>query len=132
MSPGNLYRYCRQEEIIAAVAERDPAPMRRSNSPPSARAISSRAFSALAHHHLVDRSVEEVALLRRDHAESRRNAKRAYLSGDGARLRARFLSMLAAPRSAAKSAATLDLDGHPDGAVRAQRAVALRRAWSVL
>src|SRR5256714_10657531 len=62
MSPGNLYRYFRsKEEIIAGIAERE-------------RALAAQQFAALgqgnlfdglaalAQHHLVERSIEEVSL----------------------------------------------------------------------
>ena len=82
MSPGNLYRYFRsKEEIIAAFAERD-----RAGAAQQFAAVGQGDFfeglAALAQHHLVERSLEEVALCAEIMAESRRNPTIAKIMGE--------------------------------------------------
>src|SRR3979490_3020136 len=73
MSPGNLYRYFRsKEDIIAGIAERD-----RADAAQQFASVGHGNFfdglAQLAQHHLIERSVEEVALCVEIMAESRRN-----------------------------------------------------------
>ena len=73
MSPGNLYRYFRsKEEIIAGIAERDRAEAARQFA-----AVGQGDFfdglAALAQHHLVDRTDDEVSICAEIMAESRRH-----------------------------------------------------------
>src|SRR3954471_11257136 len=82
MSPGNLYRYFRsKEDIIAAIAERD-----RAETAQQFAALGQGNFfdglAALAQHHLVERSLEEVALCAEIMAESRRNPAVARIYQD--------------------------------------------------
>src|SRR5260370_26606071 len=82
MSPGNLYRYFHsKEEIIAGIAERD-----RAETAQQFAAVGQGNFfdglAALAHHHLIERSVEEVALCAEIMAESRRNPAVARIYQD--------------------------------------------------
>src|SRR5205085_9689200 len=95
MSPGNLYRYFRsKEDIIAGIAERD-----RAETAQQFAAVSAENFfdglAALAQHHLVERSMEEVALCAEIMAESRRNPAVARIYQDiEADVRARFIELL--------------------------------------
>lgn len=112
MSPGNLYRYFRsKEEIIAGIAERD-------------RADTARDFAAvgdgnffdglarLAKQHLVERSLEEVALCAEIMAESRRNPAVARIYQDiEADVRARFIELLKNAAERGEIRRDLDLDG---------------------
>src|SRR5882724_6870718 len=112
MSPGNLYRYFRsKEEIIAGIAERD-----RADAAQQFAAVGASGFfdglAALAHHHLVERSVEEVALCAEIMAESRRNGEVARIYQDMERdVRARFLSMLRGAAERGEIRRDIDLDG---------------------
>ena len=100
MSPGNLYRYFHsKEEIIAGIAERD-----RAETAQQFAAVGQGNFfdglAALAHHHLIERGVEEVALCAEIMAESRRNPAVARIYQDMERdVRERFVALL---RSAAE------------------------------
>ena len=95
MSPGNLYRYFRSKEaIIAGIAERD-----RAETAQNFAAVSAENFfdglAALAQQHLVERSLEEVALCAEIMAESRRNPAVARIYQDiEADVRARFIELL--------------------------------------
>ena len=113
MSPGNLYRYFRsKEDIIAGIAERD-----RAETAQNFAAVSAGNFfdglAALAQHHLVERSLEEVALCAEIMAESRRNPAVARIYQDmEADVRARFIDIAASARpSAVRSAATSTSNG---------------------
>ena len=112
MSPGNLYRYFRsKEEIIAGIAERD-----RADAAQQFAAMEGRDFfdglAALAQHHLVERSVEEVALCAEIMAESRRNADVARIYQDMERdVRARFIGLLQSAVERGEIHRDVDLDG---------------------
>lgn len=74
MSPGNLYRYFPSKEaVIAGIAERDRAEVREQFKAVETAPEVFGALGALARHHLVERSAEEVALCAEIMAESRRN-----------------------------------------------------------
>ena len=112
MSPGNLYRYFRsKEDIIAGIAERD-------------RADAAQQFASVGHgnffdglaqlakHHLVERSVEEVALCVEIMAESRRNPAVARIYQDmEADVRERFLALLRSAAERGEIRRDLDFDG---------------------
>jgi TetR/AcrR family transcriptional repressor of uid operon len=112
MSPGNLYRYFRsKEEIIAGIAERE-------------RAIAAQQFAALgqgklfdglaamAQHHLVERSVEEVSLCAEILAESRRNPAVARIYQEMERdVRSRFIAILQSAAGRGEIRRDIDLDG---------------------
>ena len=113
MSPGNLYRYFRsKEEIIAGIAERD-------------RAETAQQFAAVGQGNFFDGLAAARAApsgrtqrrggraLCRDHGgEPAQSRRRAHLPGHGGgRARALHRHCCAAPPSAAKSAANIDLDG---------------------
>jgi AcrR family transcriptional regulator len=125
MSPGNLYRYFRsKEEIIAGIAERD-----RAETAQQFAAVGEGSFfdglAALAQHHLVERSVEEVALCAEIMAESRRNPAVARIYQDmEADVRARFILLL---KSAAERGEIRDIDF--DGTVTVLFALADGLSW---
>ncbi len=125
MSPGNLYRYFRsKEEIIAGIAERD-----RADAAEQFAAVGEGSFfdglAALAQHHLVERSAEEVALCAEIMAESRRNPAVARIYQDmEADVRKRFIAML---RSAAERGEIRDVDF--DGTVTVLFALADGLSW---
>ena len=112
MSPGNLYRYFRsKEDIIAGIAERD-------------RADAAQQFASVGHgnffdglaqlakHHLVERSVEEVALCVEIMAESRRNPAIARIYQDmEADVRQRFIALLRSAADRGEVRRDLDFDG---------------------
>ena len=125
MSPGNLYRYFRsKEDIIAGIAERD-----RAEAAEQFAAVGKGDFfdglAALAQHHLVERSAEEVALCAEIMAESRRNPAVARIYQDmEADVRERFTAML---RSAAERGEICDIDF--DGTVTVLFALADGLSW---
>jgi TetR/AcrR family transcriptional repressor of uid operon len=112
MSPGNLYRYFRsKEEIIAAIAERD-----RAETAQNLAAVSAENFfdglAALAQQHLVERSLEEVALCAEIMAESRRNPAVARIYQDiEADVRARFIELLKSAAERGEIRRDIDLNG---------------------
>ena len=114
MSPGNLYRYFPSKEaIIAGIAERDRAEVadaaRRTR---SSRRISSARFAALARHHFVERTAEEVGLCAEIMAESRRNPEIArILQGFDADVKARLIAMLRAAAERGDIRADVDFEG---------------------
>src|SRR6185503_8151723 len=112
MSPGNLYRYFRsKEDIIAGIAERD-----RAETAQQFAAVGQGSFfdglAALAQHHLVERSMEEVALCAEIMAESRRNPAVARIYQDmEADVRARFITLLQHASERGEIRRDLNLDG---------------------
>ena len=112
MSPGNLYRYFRsKEDIIAGIAERDRAETARQFA-----AVGQGNFfeglAALAQQHLVERSMEEVALCAEIMAESRRNPAVARIYQDTeADVRARFVTLLRKAAERGEIRRDLDFDG---------------------
>src|SRR6187549_1762730 len=126
MSPGNLYRYFRsKEEIIAGIAERD-----RADAAEQFAAVGNGNFfdglAALAQHHLVKRSTEEVALCAEIMAESRRNPAVARIYQDiEADVRARFIELL--KRAAARGEIRRDIE--LDGTVTVLFALADGLSW---
>ena len=126
MSPGNLYRYFRsKEEIIACIAERD-----RADAAEQFAAVGKGDFfdglAALAQHHLVERSAEEVALCAEIMAESRRNPAVARIYQDmEVDVRARFIALL--QRAAERGEIRRDLD--VDGVVTVLFALADGLSW---
>jgi len=125
MSPGNLYRYFRsKEDIIAGIAERD-----RADAAQQLAAVGQGNFfeglAQLAKHHLVEKSVEEVALCAEIMAESRRNPAVARIYQDmEADMRARFVGLL---RAAAERGEIRNLDF--DGTVTVLFALADGLSW---
>ena len=99
MSPGNLYRYFPSKEaIIAGIAERDRAEVgaqlaRCADHAPDFFAT----FEALAHHHFVERTADEVGLCAEIMSESRRNPAIAQIMQDfDDDVKARLIGMLRA------------------------------------
>src|SRR5215212_10833131 len=112
MSPGNLYRYFRsKEDIIAGIAERD-----RADAAQQFDALDQGNFfdglAGMAQHHLVERSLEEVALCAEIMAESRRNPAVARIYQDmEADVRARFIALLQQAAERGEVRRDIDLDG---------------------
>jgi len=74
MSPGNVYRYFPSKEaIIAGIAERDRAEVAAQLADTQFATDFFSTFAALARHHFVERTVEEVGLCAEIMSESRRN-----------------------------------------------------------
>jgi TetR/AcrR family transcriptional regulator, repressor for uid operon len=96
MSPGNLYRYYESKvAIIAGIAERDRAEVltQLANAPFSSDFFGTMA--ALARHHVVERTAEEVGLCAETMAESRRNPEVARIfQGFDADVKARLIAVL--------------------------------------
>jgi AcrR family transcriptional regulator len=113
MSPGNLYRYFRsKEDIIAGIAERDRAETAQQFAAVDSAGNFFDGLAALAQHHLVERSVEEVALCAEIMAESRRNPAVARIYQDmEADVRARFIALLRSAAERGEVRHDLDFDG---------------------
>jgi AcrR family transcriptional regulator len=113
MSAGSLYRYFPSKEaIIAGIAERD-----RANAAASFAAAQSApdffaGLAGLAHHHLIERSKEEVGLCAEIMAESRRNpdVARIYQSIE-ADVKGRLTAMLRAAAERGEISRDTDFDG---------------------
>ncbi len=74
MSPGNLYRYFPSKEaIIAGIAERDRAEVAAQLASAQNSPDFFATFAALARHHFVERTADEVGLCAEIMSESRRN-----------------------------------------------------------
>jgi len=74
MSPGNVYRYFPSKEaIIAGIAERDRAEVAAQLASAQFTTDFFTSFAALARHHFVERTAEEVGLCAEIMSESRRN-----------------------------------------------------------
>jgi len=112
MSPCNLYRYFRSKEnIIAGIAERD-----RAETAQQFAAVGQGNFfdglALLAKQHLVERSMEEIALCAEIMAESRRNPAVARIYQDmEADVRERFITLLRGAAARGEVRCDLDFDG---------------------
>lgn len=74
MSPGNVYRYFPSKEaIIAGITERDRAEVAAQLASTHFSTDFFSTFAALARHHFVERTAEEVGLCAEIMSESRRN-----------------------------------------------------------
>ncbi|MEA2928416.1 MAG: TetR/AcrR family transcriptional regulator, repressor for uid operon [Hyphomicrobiales bacterium] len=113
MSPGSLYRYFRsKEEIIAGIAERDRAETAQQFAAVDRAGNFFDGLATLAQHHLVERSVEEVALCAEIMAESRRNPAVARIYQDmEADVRARFIALLRGAAERGEVRRDLDFEG---------------------
>jgi AcrR family transcriptional regulator len=113
MSPGNLYRYFRSKEaIIAGIAERDRAEVGAQLANAQFTTDFFATFAALARHHFVERTAEEVGLCSEIMTESRRNPTIAKIMQDfDDEVRARLVSMLRAAAERGDISAEIDFEG---------------------
>jgi AcrR family transcriptional regulator len=127
MSPGNLYRYFRsKEDIIAGIAERDRAETAQQFDAVDRAGNFFDGLAALAQHHLVERSMEEVSICAEIMTESRRNPAVARIYQDmEADVRKRFVALL--HRAAERGEIRRDLDF--DGTVTVLFALADGLSW---
>jgi AcrR family transcriptional regulator len=110
MSPGNLYRYFPSKEaIIAGISERNRADAAESFAAVDQAPDFFAGLAALARHHLVERTAEEVGLCAEIMAESRRNPEIARQYQDIERdVKARLVALL--QRAAVRGEISRDLD----------------------
>jgi AcrR family transcriptional regulator len=110
MSPGNLYRYFPSKEaIIAGIAERDRAEVGAQLASAQFTTDFFATIAALARHHFVERTAEEVGLCAEIMTESRRNPTIAKIMQDfDQEVRERLISMLRA--AAGRSDISVDID----------------------
>jgi TetR/AcrR family transcriptional repressor of uid operon len=112
MSPGNLYRYFPSKEaIIAAIAERDRAEVGAELAAAQGSDDFFATFGALARHHLVERSADDVGLCAEMVSESRRNPAIARIMGDFDKdVHARLVAILQAAAERGEIHADTDFD----------------------
>ncbi len=113
MSPGNLYRYFPSKEaIIAGIAERDRAEVGAQLAAAQYTDDFFATFAALARHHLVDRSADDVGLCAEMVAESRRNPAIGRIMQDfDADVHTRLVAMLRAAAERGDIRADVDFEG---------------------
>ena len=113
MSPGNLYRYFPSKEaIIAGIAERDRAEVGAELGAAQFTDDFFATFAALARHHLVERSADDVGLCAEMVAESRRNPAIGRIMQDFDRdVHTRLVAMLRAAAARGDIRADVDFDG---------------------
>jgi AcrR family transcriptional regulator len=113
MSPGNLYRYFPSKEaIIAGIAERDRADAKESFAAVHEAPDFFTGLAALARHHLVERSGEEIALCAEIMAESRRSPDIARIYQDIERdVKSLIVKMLERAAESGEISRGLDLEG---------------------
>jgi len=113
MSPGNLYRYFPSKEaIIAGIAERDRAEVGAQLASAQFTTDFFATFAALARHHFVERTADEVGLCAEIMSESRRNPTIAKIMQDfDAEVRERLVSMLRVAAERGDISADIDFDG---------------------
>jgi AcrR family transcriptional regulator len=113
MSPGNLYRYFPSKEaIIAGIAERDRAEVGAQLAGAVFATDFFATFGALARHHFVERTAEEVGLCAEIMTESRRNPTIAKIMQDFDHdVRARLVTMLKAAAERGDICADIDFEG---------------------
>ena len=110
MSPGNLYRYfASKDAIIIGIAERDRAEFTQQLAGAPFSSDFFGTLAALARHHLVERSAEEVALCSEIMTESRRNPEigRIFQAFD-ADVKARLIAVM--KEAAARGDIPADID----------------------
>jgi AcrR family transcriptional regulator len=112
MSPGNLYRYFPSKEaIIAGITERDRADVSAQLASTEFTSDFFATFAALARHHFVERSADEVGLCAEIMAESRRNPTIAKIMQDfDAEVRERLVTMLRAAAERGDIANNIDFE----------------------
>ncbi|MPZ55510.1 MAG: TetR family transcriptional regulator [Rhizobiales bacterium] len=113
MSPGNLYRYFPSKEaIIAGIAERDRAEVGAQLANAQFTTDFFATFGALARHHFVERTAEEVGLCAEIMSESRRNPTIAkIMQGFDDEVKARLISMLRAAAERGDVSRDIDFEG---------------------
>jgi AcrR family transcriptional regulator len=113
MSPGNLYRYFPSKEaIIAGIVERNRAEAAESFKAVEEAPDFFTGLGAVARHHLVESTAEEVGLCAEIMAESRRNPEIARLFQDMEKdVKARLADMLRRAAQQGEIARDLDFDG---------------------
>jgi TetR/AcrR family transcriptional regulator, repressor for uid operon len=130
MSPGNLYRYFPSKEaIIAGICERDRAEAAESFAAVDQAPDFFAGLEALARHHLVERSSEEVGLCAEIMAESRRNPDVARQFQEIEReVKVQLSTMLRRAASRGEIARELDFDGAADVLMALADGLSWRRA----
>ena len=113
MSPGNLYRYFPSKEaIIAGIAERNRAEAAESFAVVDQAPDFFTGLAAVARHHLVESTAEEVALCAEIMAESRRNPEVHRLFQNIEKdVKARLAAMLRRAAENGEISRELDCDG---------------------
>jgi AcrR family transcriptional regulator len=113
MSPGNLYRYFPSKEaIIAGIAERDRAEVGAQLANAQFTTDFFATFAALARHHFVERTSEEVGLCAEIMSESRRNPTIAKIMQDfDQEVKERLVSMLRTAAERGDISADIDFEG---------------------
>jgi TetR/AcrR family transcriptional regulator, repressor for uid operon len=113
MSPGNLYRYFPSKEaIIAAIAERDRAEVGAQLGAAEFTDDFFATFAALARHHLVERSADDVGLCAEMVSESRRNPAIGRIMQDfDAEVRTLLIAMMRAAAERGEIRADVDFEG---------------------
>lgn len=112
MSPGNLYRYFPSKEaIMAGIAERDRAEVSAELAQAQNAADFFGTLEALARHHLVERSMDDVGLCAEMVAESRRNPTIGRIMRDfDIDVRTHLIAMLRAAADRGDVSAGVDFD----------------------
>lgn len=113
MSPGNLYRYFPSKEaIIAGIAERDRAEVGAQLANAQFTTDFFATFAALARHHFVERTSEEVGLCAEIMSESRRNPTIAKIMQDfDQEVKERLVSMLRTAAERRDISSDIDFEG---------------------
>jgi TetR/AcrR family transcriptional repressor of uid operon len=101
MSPGNVYRYFPSKEaIILGITERDRAEVAAQLASTQFSTDFFATFAALARHHFVERTAEEVGLCAEIMAESRRNPTISKIMNEfDADVKQRLITMLQAAQA---------------------------------
>jgi TetR/AcrR family transcriptional repressor of uid operon len=111
MSPGNVYRYFPSKEaIIAGITERDRAEVAAQLASAHFSTDFFSTFAALARHHFVERTAEEVGLCVEIMAESRRNPTISKIMKEfDADVKQRLITMLHAAQARGDIARDADI-----------------------
>jgi len=113
MSPGNVYRYFRSKEaIIAGLTERDRAEVGAQLADAQFTTDFFSTFAALARHHFVERTQDEVGICVEIMSESRRNPTIAKIMHEfNAEVKDRLLTMLRSAQERGDIARDADIGG---------------------
>jgi TetR/AcrR family transcriptional repressor of uid operon len=111
MSPGNVYRYFPSKEaIIAGITERDRAEVAAQLASAQFSTDFFSTFAALARHHFVERTAEEVGLCAEIMSESRRNPTIAKIMNEfDADVKDRLVTMLSSAQARGDIARDADI-----------------------